>query len=91
MPLAPGEDRRQRLVSNKDPHRGERVGYVNQCVVCRQAGHVPEMDRSDKEPHARVKGEFVGKLVPPDGNRTILEEKTGLDGSERIPDGSDVN
>ena len=41
---------------------------------------MPEMDRNDKLSHARVKGEFVGKLVPPDGNRQT--DKRKLDRTE---------
>ena len=33
----------------------------------------------------------VGKLVPPDGNRTSLEKETGPDGSGRNPAGFGVN
>ena len=65
---------------------------------------MPEADRNGKSFHARVKGEFVGKPVPPDrnqtsleketepdGNQTSLEKETESDGSERNPTESDVN
>ena len=72
-------------------HTEERVGHVDQGVVSRQAGREPETDQIDREPHVGVKGEFVGKPVPPDGKQTTLEKKTRPDGSGRNPTGSAVN
>ena len=43
-----------------------------------------------KNPHARVKGEFVGKLVPPNGNQTSWigksDEEVRSGGSDRYPE-----
>ena len=50
---------------------------------------MPEADQNGKSSHAGVKGEFVGKSVPPDGNRQTDKQKTGPDGSGRHPTESD--
>ena len=74
--MAPGEGRK-RLCSDKDPHGGERVRHVDQGAVSGEARCVPETDRNDKSSHAGMKGEFVGKSVPLDGN--CQTEKIKLD------------
>ena len=43
-------------------------------------------NRNGKSSHAGVKGEFVGKPVPSDGNQPSLEKEIGPDGSGRNSD-----
>ena len=70
--LLPGSSRLLSLAPSTayapSPHGGERVRLADQAVVSKHVGRVSETDRIDKEPHARVKGEFVGTMVPSDGN-----------------------
>ena len=47
----------------------QRVGHADQGIVGREAQCVTEVDRNGKSPHVEVKGEFVGKPVPLDGNQ----------------------
>ena len=63
--LDPGASRRTRV---EDPHDRERVRHADQGTDTRQAGSMPEADRITATSHAGVKGEFVGKQVPPDGS-----------------------
>ena len=42
---------------------------------------MPKGDRNGKSSHAGVKGEFVGKPVPPDGNGISPKKETGPNGS----------
>ena len=65
--LNPGASRRTRVHADKDPPDRERVRHVDQGTDTRQAGGMPEADRTRATSHAGVKGEFVGKQVPPDG------------------------
>ena len=59
--------RRTRVRADKDSHGRERVKHADQGAGTRQAGSMPEADRTHTTSHAGVKGEFVGKQVPPDG------------------------
>ena len=58
--------RRKRVRANEDPHDRERVKNVDQGADSRQVASMPEVDRIGTTFHAGVKGEFVGKQVPPD-------------------------
>ena len=49
-----------------------------------------EVDRNGKSSHVGVKGEFLGKPVPLDGNRKNLEKETGPNESGRESAGSSV-
>ena len=56
-----------RVRADENPHDRERVRHVDQGADTRQAGSMPEADRIGATSHAGVKGEFVGKHVPPYG------------------------
>ena len=51
---------------DEDSHGRERVRHVDQGTDTRQAGSMLTADRTRTTSHAGVKGEFVGKHVPPD-------------------------
>ena len=65
--LDPGASRRTRVRTNEDSHGRERVRHADQGTDTQQAGSMPEADQTHTSSHAGVKGEFVGKQVPPDG------------------------
>ena len=60
---------------------------------------MPETDQTNKTSHAGVKGEFVGKQVPPDGiqmrigqaGSNNMKKGTRPDGSRRSAAGSGMN
>ena len=47
----------------------EWIRHADKGVVSRKAERVPTEGQTSDVPHARVKGEFVRKQVPPDGKR----------------------
>ena len=49
---------------DEDSHGREWVGHADQGTDTRQAGSMPEADRTGATSHAGVKGEFVGKTCP---------------------------
>ena len=79
--LDPGASRRTRVRADEDPHDRKRwVRHADQGADTRQAGSMPEADRIGTISHAGVKGEFVGKHVPPDGRcREPAHHRTGPD------------
>ena len=80
-----------RVITKLDRCGGKRVEHAGQGAINKQSGCVPEMDRFNKEANIRVKGELVGKSIPPDGNQTSLEKETRPDGSGRNPAESGVH
>ena len=65
--LALRVSRRKRICSSEDPHGRKWIRYAAECVISRKAKRVPTKSRFGEVPHARVKGEFVGRQFPPDG------------------------
>ena len=65
--LDPGASRRTRVRADEDPHDRKWVRHADQGADSRQAASMPKADRIGATFHAGVKGEFVGKHVPPDG------------------------
>ena len=63
-----------RVITKLDRCGGKRVEHAGQGAINKQSGCVPEMDRFNKEANIRVKGELVGKSIPPDGNQTSPKE-----------------
>ena len=85
IPLAPREGRRKGLFSNKDPHRREHVRYANEGVAGGEVGRVSRTGQTDEAPRTGVKGEFVGKHIPPDGRkREPAHPRTGPDRSDLL-------
>ena len=76
--LDPGASRRTRVRADEDPHDRERVRHADQSTDIRQAGSMPEADRTRATSHVGVKGEFVGKQVPSD------DKRPGGDSSDRL-------
>ena len=64
--LDTGASRRSRVRADEDPHGRERVRHADQSADTRQAGCMSKVNRTSATSHAGVKGEFVGKQVPPD-------------------------
>ena len=90
--LDPGASRRTRVRADEDPHDRKRVRHADQGADTRQAGSVSEADRIGATSHAGVKGEFVGKHVPPDGRyREPADLRTGSDWFRPIEKDTYVN
>ena len=64
VPLAPDEDRGERLCPNEDLHSGEWIRHVDEGVVSRKAKCMQSKGRIDESPS---NWEFVRKQVPPIG------------------------
>ena len=60
----------------EDSHDRERVRHADQGADTRQAASMPKADRIGTTFHAGVKGEVVGKHVPPDGTGCKMQ-RTG--------------